>query len=310
MLSEKKVTPYLVLVFGIFAVSSASILIRFAQENVPSLVIAAFRLTIAAIILFPIILKRYRPVIKQLKKTEVILLLISGVFLAVHFATWISSLEYTSVASSVVLVTTTPIWVAILSPIFLKEKTSFVVWIGILVTLFGSLVVSLQDACWIGNNQLFCDFMISGTQRKMLLGDFLALCGAWAAAGYMMVGRKVRQAVPVTVYIFFVYSIAAFLLIISCVLLKFSFTGYASINYMWLLLLGLVPQLMGHSSFNYALGYLPASYVSVALLGEPVGSIILAYFMLQENPGIGDLVGGGLIILGILLISIIKEKRS
>ncbi len=303
-----KFTPYLVIVIGILAVSSASILIRLAQDGVSSVVIAAYRLSIATLVLAPFVWKRYRQTLTAFSRHQILYLLASGLFLAVHFLTWITSLEYTSIASSVVLVTTTPIWVAILSPFFLKEKNSVGVWIGIGITIAGSIFVSLQEVCVIQDRHWMCSFLNESLNAKAMFGNFLAICGAWAAAGYLMIGRKVRTAIPVTAYVFCVYAVAAMLLIGMSLVLRQPLFGFSTQSYGWLLLLGLVPQLIGHSSFNYALGYLPAAFVSVALVGEPLGTIVLAYFLLQEQPGVGDAIGGLLIVAGIVIISVVNQR--
>ena len=308
--NSKKLTPYFVLVFGIFAVSSASILIKNAQSEAPSLVIAAFRLCVASLVLGPIVFFRHRGVLKAKTQRERWLLFLSGLFLAVHFGTWITSLEYTSIASSVVLVTTTPIWVAIFSPILLKEKITWGVWLGIFITITGSILVSLQGACGFEHGHLLCSGFASDSQLLAMLGNFLALCGAWAAAGYIIIRRKVSPGLPITAYIFYVYLTAAILLVVVSLGSGISFTAYSPNTYLWMILLGLVPQLLGHSSFNYALSYLPAAYVSVALVGEPIGAIVLAFVLLSEIPKTGDILGGGLILLGIIIISVVNNKNS
>ena len=142
-----RITLPFAIVFAILAVSTASIFIRFAQREAPSLVIAALRLTFASLVLAPIALTRHRDELKKLTRGDLLLGSLSGVFLAVHFATWISSLEYTSIASSVVLVSTGPLWVALLSPIFLKEPLTKPVLIGMLFALLGGTIIGLSDSC-------------------------------------------------------------------------------------------------------------------------------------------------------------------
>ena len=141
------IPPLLVILFGIFAVSTASIFIRFAQREAPSLVIAASRLTLAALILAPFAITRQRQELAHLQRKQLLLALLSGFFLAFHFASWISSLEYTSVTSSVVLVSTSPLWVAILSPFILRESLSRWIVMGLSLTLIGSAVVGISDVC-------------------------------------------------------------------------------------------------------------------------------------------------------------------
>jgi len=291
-----------VLLGGIVAVSTASIFIKFAQhEGAPSIVIAAFRLTLAALGLAPLALTRYRTELLKLTRREWLLALLSGVFLAFHFALWITSLHYASVASSVVLVSTIPLWVALASPLVLHERVGTATYIGLALALAGGTVVSLSDACSFQSGSLTCPSATVFFGGMAFLGDFLALAGAWMAAGYMLVGRKLRAKVDLIPYIFVVYGMAAIILIAVMFGFGESPLGFKPITYLWLVLLGLVPQLLGHSIFNWSLKYIPVSLVSVTLLGEPVGSTILAYFILQEQPGWIKIIGAVLILAGIWL---------
>ena len=290
------------IIIAVLAVSTASIFIRFAQREAPSLVIAALRLTFASLILAPIALARYRAELQGLSRTDLLLGLLSGIFLAIHFATWISSLEYTSVASSVVLVSTGPLWVALLSPIFLKEPLTKPVLIGMLLALLGGTVIGLSDSCQVEKG-FACPPLSEFVHGRAFWGNFLALAGAWAVAGYLMIGRRLRGGMTLIPYIFVVYGIAAI------VLLGFMFTakqnpiGFSPIFYVWILLLALVPQLIGHSTYNWALRYLPAALVSITTLGEPISSALLAYFILHEAPTLLTILGGILILAGIYISS-------
>lgn len=297
-----RATLILVLFGGILAVSTASIFIKFAQHaGAPSIVIAAFRLSLATLGLAPLALTRYRSELRQLKKPEWILAILSGFFLALHFATWITSLQYTSVASSVVLVTTTPLWVGLLAPLVLRERTGKATYIGLVLALAGGTVIGLSDACNWRSGAITCPNAATFFGGTAFLGDFLALAGAWMAAGYMLVGRKLRAKIDLIPYIFVVYGIAAVLLIAIMFGMGENPLGLTPITYIWLVLLALVPQLLGHSIFNWSLKYLPVSLVSVTLLGEPVGSTILAFLILQESPGWVKIIGAILILAGIWL---------
>lgn len=287
---------------GILAASTASIFIRFAQsEGVPSIVIAAARLTIASLILAPIALTRYRSELKSLTRREWILGLLSGLFLAFHFASWITSLQYTTVASSVVLVTTTPLWVALLSPLVLREKITPMIILGMLLALVGGGSVAVSDSCAFTGGQLTCPPVSEFLRGSAFLGNFLAVFGAWMAAGYILIGRRVRARMPLIPYIFVVYGMAAVVLVAVMFGMGKSPVGYPPMAYLWFVLLALIPQLLGHTSFNWALGYLPASFVSVTLLGEPIGSTILAIIILGETPGWIKIGGAVLILAGIYL---------
>ena len=291
----------LALFVAILAVSTASIFIRFAQEDAPSLVIAAIRLTLASLVLAPFALLQHRDEIRSLTRREWILAIISGLFLSVHFASWITSLEYTTVVSSVALVSTGPLWVAILSPIFLKETPSRWVWIGMTLALAGGLIVGLGDSCATSGLSLSCPPLSDLLAGSAFWGNFLALVGAWTVAGYLMIGRTLRARTSLVPYIFIVYGVAAIALLGYVAVANQPLVGYPQLTYFWLLCLALIPQLIGHSTYNWALRYMPASLVSVTTLGEPIGSAILAFFILSESPSAITLAGGVLILAGIYL---------
>ncbi len=306
-----RVTLPIAILIAILAVSTASIFIRFAQREAPSLVIAALRLTFASLILAPVALTRHRDELSKLTRGDLLLGLLSGIFLAVHFATWISSLEYTSIASSVVLVSTGPLWVALLSPIFLKEPLTRPVLLGMLLALLGGTVIGLGDFCSLGWSRpsIFCPPFSEFLQGDAFLGNFLALVGAWAVAGYLMIGRKLRTGMSLVPYIFIVYGIAALALLGIMFVAGQRPTGFSPVTYIWIILLALVPQLIGHSTYNWALRYLPAALVSITTLGEPVGSAVLAYFILREAPTLLTILGGLLILAGIYLASRTKDVK-
>jgi drug/metabolite transporter (DMT)-like permease len=303
-------TPYLLIPVGIAAVSTASLFIRFAQGYASSITIAAFRLGLAALLLLPYTLIKFRDELKSLSRSDLQFGLLSGFFLAIHFAVWIVSLEYTSVASSVVLVTTTPLWVALMAPIFLKERTPKVAFLGMFVALLGGIIITFSDVCLRTPDGISCDFLDGLFGSRALLGDFLALLGAIAAASYLMIGRHLRRKVSLTPYIFLVYSAAGFFLIFSMLILDGVPPVYPNKVYLWLLALAILPQLVGHSIFNWSLKYLPTGYVSVNLLGEPIGSIILAYIFLSEVPSGTKIIGAILILAGIGLASFHQQSQS
>ncbi len=298
-----RLPPLLVMFFGILIVSTASILIRFAQREASSLVIAAYRLTLAALILLPVVWFGNRDELFHLKRRQVLLVVLSGVFLAFHFATWITTLEKTTVASSVVLVSTTPLWVALFSPLVLRERPARMVAVGMVVALLGGTLVGLSESCQLQAGGLACppasEFMKAGA----FAGNLLALAGALCAAAYLLVGRFLRPTMSLIIYIFTVYGTAAVVLLVMAFLSGKPLVGFSPVIFVYLLLLAAGPQLLGHTSFNYGLRYLSASFVSVALLGEPIGSTILALIILKEIPTPLEIVGGVIILTGIYLAS-------
>ncbi len=272
----------LLLFVGITATSSASIFIKLSDA--PALIISAYRMVLASLILVPF---AYRQKVWGVwSKPEIGWLLLSGVFLALHFAFWISSLKYTSVASSVVLVDTHPIFVGIGSWIFLRERPGIRLIIGICLTILGSLVISLGD---------------TSLSQGALLGDGLALLGAMTVSGYFLIGRKLRRGQNLLAYIFPVYSTAGIVLVLLAFLFGDPFFGYTCSNYLLFFLLALIPQLIGHTTFNWALKYIPASLVAITILAEPVGSTVLAFFILGEGLTLWKGLGGITIFLGIIV---------
>ena len=296
--SKPTVSPFIVLVLGIFAVSTSAILIRLAQREAGSIVVAAYRLTFASLVLLPFAWGK-REEIRHLSRGQSGLIFLSGAFLAVHFAAWISSLAYTTVASSVVLVTTTPLWVGLLSPLVLSERLDARIWIGLLTALVGGILVGGSEACRFAAGVLTCPDLEGFFQGRAFLGNMLALIGAFMAAGYMLVGRRLRPTLSLVSYISTVYGTAALLLAIMALVSGEKITGFSTPTFLWFLGLALVPQLLGHTSYNYALGYLPAAFVSVAVLAEPIGSSLLAVLVLGEIPTSLEVLGGMIILAGI-----------
>ncbi len=283
------IPPHLALLVGVLAASTASPIIRLAQAGeVNSLAIAAWRLTLASLILAPITLTTRREELRGLSRRDWLLMLGSGVMLAVHFATWISSLAYTSVAASVVLVSTSPLFVGLGSFLILRERLSRPLVVGLVIATVGSIIIGMDD--W-----------GQGTHR--LTGDLLALAGAISVAVYFLIGRRLRARLSLLAYVFPVYSTAAVTLMVVAALAGVRLGGYLALQWLWLLLLALGPQITGHSSLNWALRHLPATYVTLAVLGEPIGSSILAWIILGELPGPVTVLGGALVLAGIAVAS-------
>jgi drug/metabolite transporter (DMT)-like permease len=306
---QPPVPPLAVITLGILAVSTASIFIRYAQNDASSLVIAFYRLALATLVLAPLALARHREELRSLRRKDVGLALVSGIFLALHFATWITSLEFTSVASSAVLVSTVPLFVGLLAPVFLREPPGRVLVTGMLLALAGGVIVGLSDTCSLSGLGLACPPLDEFMRGQAFLGDLLALAGALAAAAYVMIGRGLRSRVSLVSYIFLVYGFAALSMLAVIAIRGLPLLGYPAQAYIWFGLLALVPQLIGHSSFNWALGYLPAAMVSITLLGEPIGSTILAYLLFHEQPTPLKLFGAVLILVGIMVASQQKSQQ-
>jgi drug/metabolite transporter (DMT)-like permease len=282
------------LLYGLFfiaivTVSFAAILIRLAEEA-PVLTIATWRLGIATLLLTPFSLRRRT--IRETGRCDALLCVASGVFLAFHFICWISSLRYTSVASSVVLVSITPIFVGLGSFAFLRERVPLSLWLAIALCVCGGVLIEWGDI-QIG--------------RQAVHGDLLALGGALMGSAYFLIGRRVRQRLSLSRYIFLSYGTAALVLLGASLITHQPLTGFRGETYLYLLLVAIGPQLIGHTTFNWALKYLPASTVAVLILGEPIGSTFLAYLFFKE--GLTLLKGGGAaIILTGIYLSLRKEE--
>jgi drug/metabolite transporter (DMT)-like permease len=273
---------YLLLPIGIIAISTASIFIKLCDA--PVLIIATYRMVLASLALMPFAC--HEKTWRGWERSDLGWLFLSGLFLSLHFAFWIASLKYTSVASSVVLVTTHPIFVGIGGRLFLKERLGLNLIFGIALSVLGSGLISYGDM---------------SLSKEALMGDGLALLGAIAASGYLLLGRTMRTGHDLLSYIFPVYSTAGLILIFFALIFQKPFFGYSSSTYLYLFLLALIPQLMGHSTFNWALKYLPASLVAITILGEPIGSTLLAYLILGEGLTVWKILGGISIFSGILI---------
>lgn len=289
--------------FGVISISAAAIFIRLAQKDVNSFVIAAARMIFSTIPIIPIVMYRHLPEIRKISKKDLFLSLLAGLFLAIHFASWITSLEYTTIASSVVIVCTTPIWVTLFGIIFFHEKVDKVILIGVFLTLLGGIIIALSESCSTSFLHPVCNFEMTQSAGNRILGNILALLGALTAAGYFMIGKTVRKQVSLIPYVFIVYATSAIFL---CVLLIFSGSEihpYQPLTYLWLILLAIFPQLIGHSLFNWSLKYISATYVAIATMGEPVGSTILAIIIFREIPTPLKVVGAIIILVGIYIVS-------
>ncbi len=289
--SVGRFTPFFVLLLGIIGISTGSIFARYADAS--PIVISFYRSGMAAAVMAPLVFARHRQELFGLQKKDLLRVVLAGTFLALHFSTWITSLFYTSIASSVVIVETIPIWTAILSPFVSGDRVSRMTWAGIALSFCGVLVISAGD------------FALGG---KALLGDILALFGAWFATLYFLTGRVVRAKVSLPVYTMVCYGAAALVLLAVIVVTGLPLAGFSGGTWSAFVGMALVSQIMGHSSYNWALRYLSASLVAVALLGEPIGATLLAWILFGETLTLAKVVGGALILAGIVVA--VKGERS
>ena len=267
---------------GVLAVSAAAIFIRLAEA--PALAVAFWRCALGATLLLPPALLRRDGFPRGRALYAAVA---SGVALGAHFGFWISSLGYTSVAASVVLVSTQPVYVAILAYLLFGERTSPLSFAGILVALAGTAVIAGDGS--VGSAAIF--------------GNALALVGAITVAIYVVIGRSSRTGgVGVLPYSIVVYSAAALTLLGATLFSGQRLWGYSAETWFWLLAITLGPQIMGHTVFNWALRYVEASIVSGTVLTEPVISALLAWLILSERPGLPTVLGGIVVLAGLFLL--------
>jgi len=286
--------PYIAVVIGVIAVSTSAIFVKLAA-GAPAGIIAFYRLGFAALLMLPTILLKYREELKSITRRDWLLTSISGTFLALHFILWFESLNYTSVASSVVLVTLQPIFAFIGTYFFFGERFSLAAIISMFITLIGSVIIGWGD------------FQISGLA---LLGDILALLGAITVTAYFLLGQRLRRSLSLIAYTFIVYSISAITLLIYNLVLSNEFIGYATNYWMWFLALAIIPTFLGHTLFNWALKWLSTSTISMAIVFEPIGATVLAYFILNEIVTPSQWLGGTIVIFGLLLFIVSTTRKK
>jgi drug/metabolite transporter (DMT)-like permease len=286
--------PILVLGASVVIVSTSAILIRLALgEGVASLSIATWRLGLAAIILTLVVAAKpaARAEIMALSRTHISLAIASGIFLAAHFASWIASLSYTSVASSTALVTTNPVWIALISWLLFRERLHRSIVLGIIAAMLGSALIFLSDArasqANVGSNPM--------------LGNGLAVVGSLTVCGYLLIGRQLRQTFSLLTYVWLVYLSAAITLLACAVMMEAPLAGFTALAWACLVGLAIGPQLLGHSGINWSLKHAPATVVAVAILGEPIASALLAWWIFGERFQPLQLAGFSLLLIGIFI---------
>jgi drug/metabolite transporter (DMT)-like permease len=283
--------PVLALTIGVLAVSTGAIFARMADA--PPLVIAAYRVGLAVLVLTPAAWIRSRHEMATMNGRDLCLAAASGFFLALHFAAWISSLSYTSVANSVVLVNTNPLWVALMTPFVTGERIRPAVALGIFVSVIGGVVISAQGIAGGGS---------------ALWGDLLAVAGSICAAVYLLLGRNLRRRLSLMAYIYLCYGSAAVFLWAAVLTAGLPVTGYSGSTVAAFWAMALITQLVGHTAYNWALRYFSAALIAVSLLGEPVGAAVMAYFLFSERLTWLNLAGAVLILVGIYIAAASEHR--
>ncbi len=266
---------------SIIAVSFAAIFVRFSEAHPISI---SFHRMLFSTLILSLLVPYYYDEIRDITRKKWIVLISAGFFLAAHMATWVASLDYTSVASSVVLVTSHPLLVAWLSSKYLEEKTTVRSYIGIIIALTGIAIMMISDFSY---------------SKWSLVGDLLAIFAMFMAAGYIIRGRQIRQKMSVIPYAFVVYGFSTIFLAIFSLPFSTSFQIYSINEYIIFLALAIVPTMFGHTVYNWSLKYVKARVASVSLLGEPIGASILAFLILQEVPPTITVAGAIITLIGI-----------
>lgn len=292
-MDKPPIHPYIILLIGVLSISTAAIFVKLAGDA-PASIIAFYRLLMAVIIMAPYVLWNHLDEIKQITRKDWGLALISGVFLAFHFILWFQSLNYTSVASSVVLVSLQPIFAFIGTYIFFKERFTVGAVMSLFITITGSVIIGWGD------------LQLSGLA---LFGDILALAGAMMVTGYFLLGQNLRKRLSLMSYTFIAYGMASVTLLFYNIIFSYSFTGYDGSQWLIFLFLAIIPTFFGHSLFNWTLRWLSTSTISMAVLLEPIGASLLALWILNEAITWTQWLGGSIVLFGLMMFIFSTTKK-
>lgn len=288
----KKPSKYWILA-GTFFTSVSSIIIRLSEA--PALAIAAYRMLFTiGILALPVYFKN-REEFKKLSRKDFLMCLCSGIFLALHFASWIQSLQMTTVANSTILVSSSPIFVALINYFLLKEGISKRMVLGISISLAGSVIIGM------GASQ--------GGGSSMMVGNILAFMGAIFVAGYLVLGGIARKTISAGVYVFIVYSVSALVLFSMCVITGTPLSPYPAREYILFFFLALFSSILGHTLYNYLMKYFSSTLISVSTLGEPIFASLMALLIFREIPSVYTLVGGLITIAGIYYYLMTQNRQ-
>lgn len=290
-MTKPPIHPYIPIFIGVISVSLSAIFVKLANADVG--VIAFYRMFFSVLIMLPWFLMNYRHEVKTLSKRDWLFSAIAGVFLAFHFILWFESLNYTSVASSTVLVTMQPLFAFIGTYLIFKEKITLKTIVAGMIAILGSVLISWGD------------FQISGSA---LYGDVLALVACALVTGYLLFGQDVRKRLSLVTYTMVVYSISTITLFFYIIAKGESFGPYPAMEWFWFILLAIIPNLLGHNLFNWSLKWVSTNVISIAILFEPVGAAILAIFIFEEYLSATQIIGGLIVLAGILLFALDLKK--
>ncbi|MFD1205467.1 MULTISPECIES: DMT family transporter [Sporosarcina] len=293
-MEKPSIHPYIPIIIGVISVALSAIFVKLSTADAG--VIAFYRMLFTVLLLLPVFLMKHRHEVLKFTKKDWLFSSIAGIFLAFHFILWFESLNYTSVASSTVLVTLQPIFAFVGTYFFFKEKISMKTILSAVVAISGSVIISWGD------------FQLSG---DAFYGDMLALAGCALITAYLLFGQEVRKRLSLITYTFVLYSISTVTLFFYVLIKGEAFAPYSPSNWFWFFMLALIPNLLGHSLFNWAIKWVSTNVISIAILFEPVGAAILAYYIFHETLTVSQIVGGIIVISGILLYVVdVKKLRE
>ena len=296
-MSAPRVDPRVAIAVAVLAVSTSAILVRWSQA--PPVVAACYRVLLTTALLAPVAVARHGRFLARLSSRDLVAAAATGVALAVHFAAWFESLSWTSVAASVTLVQSHALFVALGAWLLLDERLTRRMAAGIAVAVLGIGVMSLGD---------FLGGVAVGP--RPLYGNALALLGAVMTAGYVLAGRSLRQRLALLPYVTVVYGVAGVVLLALVVSAGHPVAGYPPSEWLLFAAMAVGPGVFGHTVLNWALGHVESSLVSVSLLGEPVGSALLALLLLAEVPGPWTLVGAAVVLAGIAVTARSRQQSA
>jgi len=287
----KKPSKYWILVGTLFT-SLSSIIIRFSEA--PALVISAYRMLFTCLMLLLPVMINSRHEFKNIKKNDFILCIFSGIFLALHYASWISSIHMTTIANSTVLVACSPMFVALANYFIVKEKFTYKMIAGIVMSLSGTIIIAMGSS--------------GGATSSMMIGNILAFSGAIFVAGYLVIGGIVRKNISAGAYVFIVYLVSAIILFFMCFVSSTPVYPYPAKEFLLFIALAFFCSILGHTVYNYLVKYVSSTLISVSTLSEPIFASIMAMFFFKEIPSVYTLTGGVIIIAGIFYYLVTQSK--
>lgn len=288
---------YGVLGLAIIGVSFAAVFMRLAlNEGVPASFVIAGRLGLSVILLTPFVWRRYRGELARMTRKEVIYAVIAGIWMGLHFLFVVNAIKHTTILTSQVLVNTIPLWTALLEMTLLKTRLHWLIWVGLLLTLVGSVIIAVFGG----------SFSLEG---QNLLGSILALFSAIAAGIYLVIGRRIRQSLSNVPAIWLMFGVGALVAVVAVLVEGAPILGHPPVGYLWIVMATLVAQFIGHSSYTYVLGYLPATLVSLSGQSATVIAALLAFLIFAEVPGAAQIFASVILVLGVVLAIIGQNQQ-